>query len=120
MAAKLLQRVNHQQVEKITKSLHPSTTVRSDAYPYFNILSQHCEQQAKVTPPQQMPQWLPRVHLVIANLKRFLLSTFHGVSRLYLQEYVYEFVYRLNRRRWQSQLPQRLLNAAVNHARAVF
>ena len=120
MAAKVLQRVDHQQVRQITESLHPSATVRSDAYPSLNILSQHCEQQAKVTPPEQVPQWLPKVHLVIANLKRFLLGTFHGVSRLYLQENIDEFVYRFNRRQWQSQLPQRLLNAAVNHARAVF
>ena len=42
------------------------------------------------------------------------------VSRLRLQEYVDECVYRFNRRRCQSQLLQRLLYVAVNHVRAVF
>ncbi len=33
----------------------------------------------------------------------------------YLHEYVDEFVYRFNRRFWESQLPHRLLEAAVSH-----
>jgi hypothetical protein len=32
---------------------------------------------AKITPPEEADQWLPWVHIVIANLKRFLLGTFH-------------------------------------------
>ena len=55
------------------------------------------------------------VHILIANLKRFLLGTFHGVSGHYLHEYVFEFVYRFSRRLWQDQLPRRLLNAAACH-----
>jgi len=34
---------------------------------------------------------LPWVHIVISNLKRFLLGTFHGVQGKYLQEYINEF-----------------------------
>ena len=120
MAAKVLERVDHQQVKQITQSLDASATVRSDAYPSLNIIGQHCAHEAKVTPPEQTAQWLPKVHLVISNLKRFLLGTFHGVSATYLHEYINEFVYRFNRRQWQSQLPQRLLNAAANHAKVVF
>ncbi|HYW75030.1 MAG TPA: IS1595 family transposase, partial [Gammaproteobacteria bacterium] len=33
----------------------------------------------------------------------------------YLQDYVDEFVYRFNRRQWEPELPQRLLEAAVAH-----
>jgi hypothetical protein len=50
------------------------------------------------------------VHTAIANLKRFLLGTFHGVSPQ-LQKYLDEFVYRYNRRFWEPQLPHRLLTA---------
>ena len=115
LAMKVIERVNHQQVQQFTKCLQPTATVRSDAYPALNILAQHCEHHAQVTPPQQAGKWLPRVHTVISNLKRFLLGTFHGVSGRYLHEYLCEFVYRFNRRLWQNQLPRRLLNAAANH-----
>ena len=67
-------------------------------------------------PAHQVEEWLPRVHTVVGNLKRFLLSTFHAVSAMYLQEYLDEFVYRFNHRLWQSQLPHRLLRVAVEHA----
>ncbi len=36
--------------------------------------------------------------LVISNFKRFLVGTFHGVSRTRLQECLDEFVFRFNRR----------------------
>jgi hypothetical protein len=42
---------------------------------------------------------LDGVHLMISNLKTWLLGRFHGVSRKYLPAYVAEFMYRFNRRR---------------------
>lgn len=90
-------------------------TVRTDALSALASLGEQRFHQARVTPAQQAGQWLPKVHLIIANLKRFLLGTFHGVSGTYLQEYIDEFVYRFNRRHWEYQLPQRLLETAVAH-----
>lgn len=69
---------------------------------------------AKITPPEEAAQWLPWVHIVIANLKRFLLGTFHGAVRPHrLQEYIDEFVYRFNRRYWEEQIPNRSLALCV-------
>jgi hypothetical protein len=47
------------------------------------------------------------VHIAIANLKRFLLGTYHGVSGEKLQRYLNEFFYRFNRRFWLLQIPGR-------------
>ena len=91
------------------------TQPRSDALAALASLGNSHRHSARVTPPKQATEWLPKVHLVIANLKRFILGTFHGVSPRYLQDYVDEFVYRFNRRHWEAQLPQRLLEAAVAH-----
>lgn len=71
--------------------------------------------ESKVIPPQQTHKWLPWVHIAIANLKRFLLGTYHGVSGGRLQEYMDEFCYRFNRRRWVLEIPNRLLNACLLH-----
>lgn len=92
-----------------------TSELRSDALPALASLSEHHAHEPRLTPPEQATQWLPKVHLIIANLKRFVLGTFHGVSGKYLQEYIDEFVYRFNRRHWESQLPQRLLETAVTH-----
>jgi hypothetical protein len=48
-------------------------------------------------------------HLVPYFLIKF------GVSRNYLQGCIDEFVYRFNRRHWEQQLSQNLLEAAVAH-----
>ncbi len=55
-------------------------------------------------------KWLPWVHIAIGNLKVFLLRTFPGVPRKYLQEHLNEFRYRLNRRFVEKQIPKRMLN----------
>ena len=58
-------------------------------------------------------EWLPWVHVAITNLKRFLLGTFHGISKHYVQEYLNEFCYRFNRRFWEIQIPNRLLKLCI-------
>lgn len=97
------------------RHLAPGSTLRTDALPALRSLGRSHAHQARVTPPEEAGEWLPKVHLVIANFKRFLLGTFHGVSPRYLGEYLDEFVYRFNRRHWEAQLPQRLLETAVSH-----
>ncbi len=57
------------------------------------------------------------VHVAMANLKRFILGTFHGTSRVYIQEYLNEFCYRFNRRFWEDQIPMRLLTLCANHTK---
>ena len=89
--------------------------VRSDALSAFNTLSPRVTHIKKVTPPEMAKSWLPWVHIVIANLKRFLLGTYHGIGPNYIQGYLNEFVYRFNRRFWEAEIPNRLLRLCVNH-----
>lgn len=98
------------------RRLAPEQAVFTDALAALGSLSEsqlHCP---RVTPPDQAGLWLPWVHIAIANLKRFLLGTYHGVSPIYLQEYLDEFCYRFNRRFWEPELPARLLNLCLWHA----
>ena len=52
---------------------------------------------------------LPRIHLVISNLKTWLRGTYRGVSEEQLQAYLDEFVFRFNRRRTPMAAFQTLL-----------
>ena len=115
MAARVVDRVNSEQVREFAKRISQNSEIRTDAFRSLRVLGEtHCH-QAKVTPPEQVEKWLPKVHIVISNFKSFLKGTFHGVSHRYLQEYIDEFVFRFNRRFWEPQLPDRLLQAAVDH-----
>ncbi len=100
--------------------LKPGQTVRTDAFPALNSVNETQLHQKKVTPAEEASNWLPRVHMMIGNMKKFLNGTFHGVSLIYLQEYLDEFCYRFNRRFWEPELPLRLLNACLAHAPVKF
>ena len=91
-------------------------TVKTDALPALNAVGETQQHEKKVTPPESASTWLPLVHIMIGNMKQFINGTFHGVSSMYLQEYLDEFCYRFNRRFWEPELPLRLLNACLAHA----
>jgi transposase-like protein len=88
-------------------------TVKTDALPALNSVAENHVYEKKITPSNKASEWLPLVHIMIGNMKKFLYGTFHGVSSRYLQEYLDEFCYRFNRRFWEPQLPLRLLNACL-------
>lgn len=46
--------------------------------------------------------FMPWIHRVFSNLKRWTLGVYHGVRRKYLQAYLNEFVFRWNRRKHYS------------------
>ncbi len=97
------------------RHLKAEQTVKTDALPALNVVGETQQHEKKVTPPESASTWLPLVHIMIGNMKKFINGTFHGVSSMYLQEYLDEFCYRFNRRFWEPELPLRLLNACLAH-----
>ena len=75
----------------------------------YEVQSISANQQPKV-----VAKHLYWVNMVASNLKRFLLSTHHGVHRAYRDDYVAEFEYRLNRRFWPKEAFDRLFTLSVN------
>lgn len=53
------------------------------------------------------------LHVVISNLKSFVMGTYHGLGEEYLQSYLNEFCYRFNRRKFHGNLFERLLKLTV-------
>jgi transposase-like protein len=58
---------------------------------------------------------LPKVHIVISNLKMWLRGTYHALPQKYLQNYLNEFVFRFNRRGRLSAIFDSLLFRCVTH-----
>lgn len=53
------------------------------------------------------------VHITISNAKRNLLGIYHMMQSKYLQSYINEFCYRLNRRYFGEKLFDRLIIASI-------
>ena len=116
IAMKAVKNVDFKSVEEFVKHhLLINQNVRTDAFKGLRIIDKTQNHDPRVTPSHLVDEWLPWVHIAISNLKTFLLGTFHGVSRKYLQEYLNEFCYRFNRRFVEKQIPNRLLNLAIVH-----
>ncbi|MRJ11723.1 IS1595 family transposase [Ornithobacterium rhinotracheale] len=62
---------------------------------------------------QTTEETLKWVHIAISNAKRNLLGNYHKIKRKYLQSYLDEFVYKLNRRYFGEHLFDRLIIANI-------
>jgi transposase-like protein len=108
--------VNRQTLLDFAKRrIRAGQTVRTDGLFANQSLQAHVTHVSQITPPKMATEWLPWVHVVIANLKRYLLGTYHGTGKHYLQDYLNEFCYRFNRRHHETEIPNRLLRLCAEH-----
>ena len=103
----------------VTEVVEPGSVVKTDGWLGYNPLKKenYTHEVSKMTSSESPAVVvMPKVHLVAALLKRWLLGTFHGgVSREHLAYYLDEFTFRFNRRtsRARGLLFYRLLEQAV-------
>lgn len=103
----------------VEEVVRPGSVVHTDAWPGYGGLAdrgfQHRPTSIRAS-GVSATELLPRVHLVVSLLKRWLLGTHHGaVSDEHLDYYLDEFCFRFNRRRAAARglLFRRLLENAV-------
>jgi len=63
--------------------------------------------------PEITSEHLKWINIITSNMKRYLISTHHGVFPKHRHSYVSEFLYRFNRRFWKTQAFERLLFANI-------
>jgi ISXO2-like transposase domain/Transposase zinc-ribbon domain len=107
---------DQQIVHAVEKHVKKGSTVKSDgsgAYQKLNKRGYENKQSIYRKNPEQTIAHLKWVNMLTSNLKRFLLSTYHGVFPKYRDAYLAEFAYRFNRRYWPEQAFDRLLYACI-------
>lgn len=102
--------------EAVSGKVSETASVRSDNSTQWAKLKKIvAEHDPKTLPGKEATKVLPWVHTGIANVKRQLLGIYHMVSDKYLQNYLDEFCYKLNRRYFEGFRFDRLLVAATYH-----
>ena len=108
----------------IVAAIEPGSTVVTDGLQSYRELQGYVhERQVQSRQPTDADPLLPRVHLVISLLKRWLLGTHQGaIAPDYLQDYLDEFTFRFNRRTSASRgkLFYRLVEQAVQVSPSTF
>ncbi|WP_045372470.1 transposase, partial [Jejuia pallidilutea] len=89
---------------------------KSSQVRYFKakVLKSHQSNEINETIEESTKETLKWVHIFISNAKRNLLGNYHKIKGKYLQAYLNEFVYKLNRRYFGEKLFDRLIIAAIN------
>ena len=104
----------------IGEAIEPGSTVQTDGLHAYRSLHGYVhDRRVQSRQPPGAAHLLPRVHRVIALLKRWLMGTHQGaVDAQYLQDYLDEFTFRFNRRTSASRgkLFYRLAQQAVQVA----
>jgi len=80
---------------------------------YVNIadyVELHISEKSSENTTKETLKW---VHITISNAKRNFVGTYHKIKRKYLQLYLNEFVYKLNRRYFGEKIFDRLVIANI-------
>ena len=115
MKAEVVESVDGETVcEFAEENVDKGSAVSTDGLSVYNKLaSEGYEHIPEKFDPKGNPEHLKWLHIVISNLKAFLNGTYHGVGKKYMQFFLDEFVFRFNRRFWQSQLFGRTVSACM-------
>lgn len=98
----------------IRESLDERTIVFSDKSTSYVDISDYVELHiTEKSSRESTLETLKWVHIFISNAKRNLLGNYHTIKGKYLQLYLNEFVYKLNRRYFGERLFDRMVIAAI-------
>jgi transposase-like protein len=101
----------------LEKNITKGSRLKSDEGGVFLIakkLGYKVRPIAMSTHPEKAKEHLHWVYVLTSNVKRGLISTYHGCFPKYRKAYLAEFAYRFNRRYWPHQAFDRLLLACIN------
>ncbi|HSZ32371.1 MAG TPA: IS1595 family transposase [Puia sp.] len=100
---------------ELAKAVEKTSTVYTDAYHSFSSVNKVVAKHIKeVTPSKEAHEKLPWVHATISNAKRQFLGVHHSIGKDYLQNYLNEFCYKLNRRTFETDLFDRMIVAGAS------
>ncbi len=101
--------------EQLNQFVKTGSVIQTDGYRIYSKVYQNGYARkamfSKNLKPSELLKW---IHILIGNVKTFTNGTFHGLEDKHRQRYLDEFCYRFNRRFWEPQLFDRLLNACVS------
>lgn len=114
--AKVLEDHNAENLnEEVKKSIGEQSIVFSDQSTSYVDIAKFVELHiTEKSTKESTATTLKWVHIAIGNAKRNLLGNYHKIKRKYLQLYLNEFVYKLNRRYFGEKLFDRLVIAAIS------
>ena len=100
--------------QNVKSIIHEGSSIISDGSNSYNDLKDSYKHESMIVTPKESSKMLPWVHTTISNAKRLLLDVHYRKDDDFLQNYLNEFIYKLNRRYFKD-LFSRLLKISVKY-----
>lgn len=112
----VIENLQKENVQRTVKDIvQEGASIKTDAFSSLKTLKECGYEHLPevIGEPKNASKVLPWVHTFIANAKSIIIGTYKGVSCKYMQRYLSEFCYRLNRRFDVDQIFDRLIIACI-------
>lgn len=111
---KVLETHNSEEITEIVKkTIHEMSIVFSDKSTSYVDIAEYVDVHiSEISDRNTTIDTLKWVHIAISNAKRNFLGVYHKINGIYLQNYLNEFVYKLNRR-YMNSIFERLIVASI-------
>jgi len=96
------------------RNIAKGSKIRSDGLRSYNKLGKDYALEKTLFSVTVSPEHLQLLHIMVSNIKRFFLGTYHGIGRVHMQSFLDEFCFRFNRRHRQGLLFERTVNACAS------
>jgi transposase-like protein len=112
---KLIKAVSSLEIKNVaTECITKGSTILTDGHTAYKQLKEDYVHQCQIYYSSKDHEFLKWLHIIIGNAKAYIIGTYHGLEKNFLQAYLDEFCYRFNRRFRPKQLFERLLNACAS------
>ena len=99
----------------LSRNLSPGVKVTTDGFLSYGFLSANFHHVPRIRPKNSAnDDMLPKVHILIANLKMWLCGTYNCLPSKHLQHYLNEFIFRFNRRWKLESIFDKLLDRCIS------
>jgi len=103
--------------DMVKDNISEKSIVLSDKSTSYIDISDYVEMHiSEISNKETTEKTLKWVHITISNAKRTLLGNYHKIKGKYLQLYLNEFAYKLNRRYFGEKLFDRLIIASITYS----
>lgn len=114
---KVLNSLKAKEIEaKVKQSISCKSKIKTDGFRSYSKLNKCVESvESNIIPPELAEKMLPWVHTIVSNAKRTFTGIHHLMQVDYIQNYLDEFCYKINRRYFGQHIFDRLLIASATN-----
>lgn len=114
VSMKVIKAVSTAEIKRVAEEcVEKGSLILTDGHSSYKQLKKNYVHKYQNYYESDNTEFLKWLHIIVGNAKIYIMGTYHGLNKKFMQTYLDEFCYRFNRRFKPKQLFGRLLNACA-------